>query len=81
MSDADRRARQVKDLKASPDQASRRGVDIGRLMKRLADHSKQAEKMLQTLDDLHESRGNSASRAPCIRARQPAESAVLNTEN
>jgi hypothetical protein len=81
MSDADRRARQLKDLKASPDQASRRGVDIGRLMKRLADHSKQTEKMLQTLEDLHESRGNSASRSHSIRVRQPAESAALQTES
>lgn len=80
MTDADRRARQVKDLKVSLEEASRRGVDVDRLMKRLADHSNQTEKMRQTLEDLHESRGSSASRATCIQARQARQSAALSKE-
>lgn len=70
MTEVDRVARQVKDLKFSNDEAKALRVDGEKLSKRLADHSRQIEKMRLGLEDLHESRAGSAPRARSAVARQ-----------
>lgn len=63
MSEVDRLARQVKDLKFSAEEAKERKVDADKLTKRLVEHSRQMEKMRLGLEDLHDSRADGAPRA------------------
>jgi hypothetical protein len=67
--EADRQAKQVKDLKFSAEQAIELKVDIGKLSKRLVAHCKQVEKMRRSLEDLHETRADGAPRARPIVGR------------
>ncbi|MGO8845593.1 MAG: hypothetical protein ACLQFI_09715 [Methylocella sp.] len=69
MADVDRQARLAKDLKFSAEEAVERKVDIGKLTKRLVDHSKQVGKMRLSLEDLHEIRADGVPRARPIAAR------------
>jgi hypothetical protein len=69
MTEVDRQARQVKDLKFSTEEAAAWKVDADKLTKRLTDHSRQIEKMRLSLEDLHESRGDGAPRARPITSR------------
>jgi len=68
MTEVDRQARLAKDLKFSAEEAVEWKVDIGKLTKRLVDHSKQVGKMRLSLEDLYETRANGAPRArPVVR--------------
>ncbi|MER9397054.1 hypothetical protein NKI46_02795 [Mesorhizobium sp. M0615] len=68
-SEVARQAWQVKNLRFDIDDAAARKIDVAQFTKRLVDHSKQMGKMLQSLEDLHESRGRGAPRARPIAMR------------
>jgi hypothetical protein len=69
MMEVDRVARQMKELRFSADEARAYGVDPEKLTKRLSKHSKQMDKMRLCLEDLHESRGESAPRSRPVAPR------------
>ena len=73
LAEADRSARQIKDLKFSLEEAKERKIDASKLSKRLEDHSRKLAKMLGSFEDLHESRLDAAPRARPIAARGKSE--------
>ena len=73
MAEADRTARQLRLLRPSAAEASKRKVDLGRLMKRLEEHSHRLGRNLSMLEALHETRGDEGPRASAVRARTFSE--------
>ena len=72
IADADRLARQVKQLKPSEEVAVLHDIDVNKLMKRLYDHSRRIEKLRSTLENIHEARTDEAPRAHPLVRHQPA---------
>ena len=70
--DAERLARNIKDLNPSTVEAERLNIDANSLKKRLNDYHRQIGKFSDALNTLHDERGSSASRATTctIRVRQ-----------
>jgi hypothetical protein len=69
MAAVDRQAGLAKDLKLPAAQGAELKVDVDKLIKRLADHSKQVGKMRRTLEDLHEARADCAPRVRPVAVR------------
>ena len=63
MAEADRVARQIKQLRPSAAEAEMREIDLDGLMRRLHDHSRKTEKLRTTLEALHEARTDESPRA------------------
>jgi hypothetical protein len=63
MSEADKRAREIKALRPLTREADRHGIKLEELMKRLASHSHRVEKLRASLEHLHETRGEEGPRA------------------
>jgi hypothetical protein len=69
MADADRKGREIKALRPSSSEALKLGVDEDGLMKRLSKHSHRLEKLRASLEHIHDTRGDEASRALAVRLR------------
>ncbi len=69
MADVDRKAQQAKKLKLSAEEAIELEADIGKLTKRVADHSKRIGQMFRSLEVLHEARADGAPRTRPVAAR------------
>ena len=74
MAEADRLARQVKELRPSAPDAAAAGVDVEKLMKRLADQSRGIEKLRIMLERHHEARGEEGPRCRPVVPRASTES-------
>ncbi|GKY89450.1 hypothetical protein STA1M1_33190 [Sinisalibacter aestuarii] len=61
--EVDRNARQVKNLKPKKEEAEQRGVDLERLLVRLADHSDKIGKMRSAFEHMHEEKKDRPHRA------------------
>jgi hypothetical protein len=66
MTDADRLARQVRQLRPSVAEANRRGVDLAALMSRFEQHSRRMEQLLSMFEILHQARGDEGPRACAV---------------
>jgi hypothetical protein len=62
-------ARQVRDLKPSPDDAAKYKVDVDALMKRLHIHANRQEKLYSSLEHLYEQRDQRPGRARPVKSR------------
>jgi hypothetical protein len=69
MSEADRRARQIKNLRPPADEAARRGIDLDKLMGRFSEQSRKLEQLHAALLDQHEECDDSKPRAPPVRVQ------------
>jgi hypothetical protein len=69
IADADRRAREIKKLKPSNEEAELRKIDLSKLMKRFHEHSRKMEKMRRTLEKVHETRTDEFPRARPVEPR------------
>jgi hypothetical protein len=76
MTEADRRARQIKALKPSVAEAADRHIDPRKLMKRLNDDSRRLEQTQIALEHLHGTRGAETPRARPIVPRVASGQAV-----
>jgi hypothetical protein len=70
MTVADRAARQVRQLRPSAVEADRRDIDLAGLMSRFQQHSRRMERLLSTLEILHQSRGDEGPRALPVQSRE-----------
>lgn len=70
IADADRLARNIKQLRPPSMEAALREIDLPKLMKRLHDHSRKLEKLRMTLEKMHEARSDEILRARPVAPRQ-----------
>jgi hypothetical protein len=70
LAEADRAARQVRNLRPSAVKAELLGVDPKNLMMRLAKHAEKISRTRSALEDLHEARGDSGTRVRPVRMRR-----------
>lgn len=73
MTDADRLARQVRQLRPSAVEANRRGVDSAALISRFEQHSRRMEQLLSMCEILHQARGDEGPRAGAVQTRSSIE--------
>jgi len=73
MTDADRLARQVRQLRPSVVEANRCGIDSADLMSRFEQHSRRLEQLLSMLEILHEARGDEGPRVCAVQSRIPID--------
>lgn len=69
MTEADRRARQIKNLRPPADEAARRGIDLDKLMGRFSEQSRKLEQLHAALLDLHEERDDATPRVRPVRVQ------------
>ena len=80
MSDLDRQARLIKELKFPMEEATARNINTDDLTKRLGAQSKLVEKMRLSLEDLHESRAEGTPRVRAVQPRAGAPGSTARTE-
>jgi hypothetical protein len=76
MANADRKGREIKALRPLAAEAAKLGVD-GDGLKRLSKHSHRLERLRASLEHIHDTRGDEASRARAVRSR-PEQRATRN---
>ncbi|MCZ4093426.1 hypothetical protein [Sinorhizobium psoraleae] len=81
MTQVERTARAVKDLKIAAEDAVEKKVDLEKFQNRLSKHSRDMENMHKTLDDLFESRIEGAPRARAIAQRKASLRRQPKTES
>jgi hypothetical protein len=66
MKDAQQKARQIRSLKPTREEAEKRKIDLSEFLKRQGDHARRIEKLRKTLEHLHESRSSEGARARAV---------------